>query len=276
MKCCLSKSCTSTSGQSGLCKNNPGSTCSGSFVKNRCPGPSDVQCCVSQAPAPSSTPKPAPEPVTNLVVQFWLKSFIPLNVPDVTSPWPNHPGKTMLNGIPQALEWVPNFGGCFVTDQRSWSSLTTASARMHSEARILLSSQGTYDWTQTHRCGRTVKVDCDDGAEKDSATASTKDMGFSLRSGSSRKVVLDYSGKASDPLVSGAPKIDILGTLTVDWDRRSVEFNGKVDDFPAFEAYVVVNGKGPYALQKLGEKEGSTATSLLGGANRAFSGKILF
>lgn len=83
-------------------------------------------------------------------------------------------------------------------------------------------SGSAYDWSQTHRCGQTVKVDCDDGAEKDQATAGTGDMVFSIKASTSRKVVLGYSGLASDPLVTGAPIIDIVGTLTIDRTNKYV------------------------------------------------------
>jgi hypothetical protein len=179
----------------------------------------------------------------------------------------------MLNGIPQSLEWVPNFGGCFVTDQRGFSSALDASARMHSGAYVKINAIA-WDWSQTHRCGETVKVDCDDGKQKDRDTAGTDDMKYSLVTGSTNNVVLRYRGKAADPLVFGAPKIDIEGTLTVDRVGKFVEFVGKVDDFPSFEAYVTVNGKGPYMVASLGPKAGSDAKSLLGGANRAFRGKV--
>jgi hypothetical protein len=179
----------------------------------------------------------------------------------------------MLNGIPQSLEWVPNFGGCFVTDQRGFSSSRDASARMHSEAYVKINAIA-WDWSQTHRCGQTVKIDCDDGKERDSETAKADDMKFSVVAGSTSKVVLQYKGKAADPLVFGAPKIDIEGTLTVDRVGKFVEFVGKVDDFPSFEAYVTVNGKGPYTIASLRPKAGSDAKSLLGGANRNFRGKV--
>lgn len=268
VKCCISQSCRRSSGATGMCMNNPGSSCSGSWATGLCPGPNNVQCCISGG----SSPPPAS---TQIDVTFWLKSFIPLNFEKVTKPWPNHSGKTMLNGLPESLEWVPNFGGCFVTDQRGFSSNQYASARMHSEAAVTISSSA-YRWSQTHRCGLTVKVDCDNGNERDRATAGTGNMKYSLVSGSNNRVVLKYSGQASDPLVTGAPRIDIEGTLTVDRVSRYVEFSGKVDDFPSFEAYFMVNGRGPYRIGSLDPKPGSNAASLLGGANRGFSGRVSF
>lgn len=266
VKCCISQTCRKSTPGSGLCLNNPGSSCSGTWVKGLCPGPSDVQCCITDY-----TPF-----VSNSVnVIFWIKAFIPLTFETVTKPWPNHKGMTMISGIDPKLQWVPNFGGCFVTDQRDFSYDRYASQRMHSEAQVIIENS-YYKFTQVHRCGETVKVDCVSGKERDHATASTSEMNYTLVKGNADKVVLNYIGKASDPLVFGAPKIDIEGTLTVDRVNRYVQFVGKVDDFPSFEAYAIVNGLGPRRFATLGPKPGSDATSLLGGANRVFSGIVQF
>jgi hypothetical protein len=261
VKCCITKQCTNTVGKGGVCLNNPSSVnkCSGSFVKGRCPGPSDVQCCVFDAP-PSN-----PGPGSQIDVSFWIKSFIPLNFEDVTHPWPNHSGKTIINGLP--------LGGCFVTDQRSFSNSRSASARMHSEAYVKINAIA-WDWSQSNRCGQTDKVDCDSGKDEGQKTAGTDDMKFSLVSGSISKVVLEYKGSAGNPLVFAAPKIDMEGTLTVDRVGKYVEFVGKVDDFPAFEAYVSVNGRGPFQIAITGPKPGSGPTDLFGGANRNFRGRV--
>lgn len=147
----------------------------------------------------------------------------------------------MLNSILVSW-WVPNFGGCFVTDQRGINSALDASARVHSVAYVKISAIA-WDWSQTYRCGETVKVGCDDGKQKDRDTAETDDTRYLLVTGSTNNVALRYRGKAADPLVFGAPKIYTEGTLTVDRDGKFVEFVGKIDDFLSFEAYVSVSGK---------------------------------
>lgn len=146
VKCCITKQCTDTAGKDSVCLNaaTPINRCYGVFVMGRCPGASDVQGCVFDAPPSSSGTR------AQFDVSFYTKSFIPLNFEDVTHPWPNHPSKTILNGHPRSLEWVPNLGGCFVTDQRGFSSLRDASARMHSEAYVK-SNAITWDWSQLHR-----------------------------------------------------------------------------------------------------------------------------
>lgn len=96
--------------------------------------------------------------------------------------------------------------------------------------------------------------------------------------GSASRVSLKLKAGAGNPLVPGAPKIDYEGTLTIDRVNKFVEFSGKVDDFPSFEAYVMIDGKGPYKIKQLGPAPGSDSTSLvtLNGVDRPFSGKVSF
>lgn len=274
VKCCLTQACTDVTGKNGSCLNNQ-SSCDESFSKDRCPGPVDVQCCVTQVSLDDA------EPDIRVDIIFWIKAFIPLDVENVTYPWPNHLGKTMLDGkkgwIPRE-DWMPGFGPCFATDQRTFNSAQDASAQMHSEARVGISASGN-NWSQAHHCDHTMKIDCDDGVVEDALSAGTDDMVFYLE-GSSSRVILDYNGKAKDSLatvlsIPVAPLVDIAGTLTIDRLNKFVEFSGAVDDFPAFEAYALLNGFGPYTVATLGPETDSDATSLAGfGAKRDFQGRL--
>ena len=224
-----------------------------------------MQCCVFD------TPPSDPGPGSQIDIVFWINPFIPLNFEDVTHPWPKHPGKTVI----KAFDGVPLIGGCFVTDQRGFSDALDASARMHSQAGVQIDAIA-YHWSQMNHCGQTIKVDCGDGSEKKHGTADTDDMKFTLKEGSSNRVVLAYKGSAGNPLVPSAPTIDIVGTLTVDRVNKFIEFSGKVDDFPAFEAYFEIDGRGPYKLIGIGPKPGPDASSLFGAANRAVSARLYF
>lgn len=88
--------------------------------------------------------------------------------------------------------------------------------------------------------------------------------------------MLDFKAARNNPLVRGSPNIDLVGTLTVDRVNRFVEFVGKVDEFPAFEAYVSINGGAPRTIGQLGPKPGAGPSSLVGGANRVFRGKVTY
>lgn len=259
VKCCISKTCTSASGDAGNCLNNPGSKCSGSFVTRRCPGPQNVQCCVAgRSPAPSD----------DVVVDFYIKAFIPLNVEGVTKAYPKDRSKTMIQGI-------PIIGDCFLTDQRGFSSARGASARMRSEATIWIKPDG-YTWSQEHSCGETTEVDCEDGDVEGRKTQNNDNMAFRLSSGSSGRVILVFKAGRNNPLVTFSPNIDLIGTLTVDRINKFVEFVGKVDEFPAFEAYVSINGGSPRIIGQLGPKPGAGPESLFGAANRDFRGRVTF
>lgn len=204
-----------------------------------------------------------------VVVDFWVKAFIPLHVEGVTQAYPKDSSMSMLPGI-------PIIGDCFLTDHRSFDSASGASARMHSETWIWIKPDGTYSWNQAHHCGETVEVDCEDGDEEGKETAGTEDMSFTEKEGSSSRVVLDFKAAGANPLVFAAPNIDLEGTLTLDRVAGFVEFFGKVDQFPAFEAYVSINGSAPHTIAQLGPEEGAGPSSLIGGANREFRGRVEF
>ncbi|KAL9108311.1 MAG: hypothetical protein Q9227_006909 [Pyrenula ochraceoflavens] len=279
IKCCLSKSCTNTKGDAGTCLNKGRSLCTGAFVTGRCPGPSDVQCCVGGGSSSSSgqgggspaSPTAASSPENDVVIDFWIKAFIPLSVDGVTKTYPKDHSKSMINGI-------PIIGGCFLTDQRGFSNAVGSSARMTSETWVWIKPglPSGFQWSQHHYCGQTEEVDCGDGDVEAKKTQNADNMAFGVLSGSDRKVVLDFKAAESNPLVAIAPNIDLKGTLTVDRVGRYVEFVGKVDDFPAFEAYVSINGGNTRTIAQLGPKPGAGPTSLLGDANRDFRGRVSF
>jgi len=264
VKCCLTKQCTDKDGDGGVCLNNDVSQCDGTFVTGRCPGPKDVQCCVFD-------PSPSVPHTSEVDIYFWISAFIPLHMDGVTKAWPQDHSKTMV----EAVKWLPVVGGCFLADERGFSDDDTASARMHSRAWVQVKADG-YHWSQQHFCDETTEVKCSDGKVKNRKTQASDDMAFGLTSGSSDRVVLDFQASESNPLVPLAYKIDLVGTLTVDRKNKFVEFNGKVDEFPAFEAYVMINGRGPYTIAQLGPKAGVGPSALFGGANRPFQGRVYY
>ena len=68
----------------------------------------------------------------------------------------------------------------------------------------------------------------------------------------SRAVQFTYVGAASDPLVTGAPDIDINGVVTVKPTERNLRFTGRIDGFPHFEMYCQADDRPAVAVfQKL-------------------------
>ncbi|CAG8631686.1 15732_t:CDS:10 [Dentiscutata erythropus] len=212
--------------------------------------------------------KPLEPRANDMTVKFWIKAFIPLKVDGVTKEYPKDKSKSMIEGI-------PIFGDCFLTDQRSFSNDINAKARMHSEVIVTFSGSG-YKLQQMHKCDETTEVDCEDGDVEGKKTQNNKDMSFSLKSGSYERVELRFSAARNNPLVTGSPDIDLKGTLVIDRKKKIFSFKGKVDDFPAFEAYARVNNGPIRVISQLGPKPGAGPISLFGGANREFAGEFAF
>ncbi|KAL4923643.1 uncharacterized protein BDV17DRAFT_276565 [Aspergillus undulatus] len=204
----------------------------------------------------------------SVVMSFWIKAFIPLNVAGVTRSYPKDSDMTMIGGIPIV-------GDCFLTDQRGFSNASDAKARMSSQAWVWINPKG-YRWSQQHYCDETTEVDCEDGDVEGRETQNNDGMKFSLLTGSNTSVILGFQAARNNPLVTGSPDIDLTGTLIVDRDDKFVEFVGKVDEFPAFEAYVSINKGSPREVARLGPKPDAGPGSLFGDANRPFRGRVDF
>jgi Protein of unknown function (DUF3238) len=169
---------------------------------------------------------------------------------------------------------------CFMTDQRGFSNdQVFAESRMHSETTVTFTpSAGSYlsSYTEFHECGLTTELDCEDGDIENTARQTNDNMAFSLLFKNSDLVKLSFSAARNNPLWLGSPDIDLEGVLTVDRVNKVVSFQGKVDDFPAFEAYVVVNGAAPQVIRQMDPAPGAGPGDLLGSASRPFSGAVFF
>lgn len=202
-------------------------------------------------------------------LRIWFKTFIPDLV----------------------LAGPPGFD-CFLGDNRSYSSDLDAPCRMHSE--LLLSELNTTVPTteEKHWCGATHQVNCDDESIIDTATAGTEGMKFynfrypgavvwdwsephpppanpgQVTVAETAPVTVDYIGAGANPLVPGAPMIDIEAHISYDLSLGIVTVSGKVDDFPAFEGYISINDGPP--LQLFALDRGASPISLFGGTTRPF------
>jgi hypothetical protein len=183
---------------------------------------------------PGTTPAQAPTPSAIRTVKVWLNAFIPDTVPGKTIPAPGpHAGKTMLNG--------PIFSECYLTDNRSFDSNVHAPSRMHSEIEIDVA--GPTEVFQWHNCDETHEINCKTGAAVCTSKGRTSDMLFSKLRGSSGSLIqVDLKGASNNPCYSGSPDIDYEGRVTINVGARTVEFDGKIDQFPAFEMYGTANG----------------------------------
>lgn len=216
-------------------------------------------------PAQPGTPlAPAPTPSTIRTVKVWLNAFIPQTVPGKSIPAPGpHAGKTMLNG--------PIFSECYLTDNRSFDSNIHAPSRMHSEIEIDVA--GPTEVFQWHNCDETHEIDCKTGAAACTRKGRTSDMSFShLRGSSGSLIQVDLKGASNNPCYSGSPDIDYEGTVTINVGARTVELDGKIDQFPAFEMYGTANGGAGVMMFNTMPLPGMDPWNLPGGANRTQKG----
>jgi hypothetical protein len=219
-------------------------------------------------------------------IRIWVNAFVPGNVPGATQPWPGQPGLSLIDSPV----------GYFATDHRGFSSDPNASAREHVEIVVHEpdSAQPRIEILPA-RYGTTVNVEATTGAVLGQATATalpsslshTSDTGFMPpRAGAvladpvagvrdldaavaehDRILVADVNLAAGNPLVPGVPKMDVHGTILVNLTQRTVSFQGVVDDFPAYEAYVQVNGGPPKTLFQVAPTGGpGSVADVLGNA----------
>jgi hypothetical protein len=193
-----------------------------------------------------------------LTFTFWLNAFIPGTIAGLTTPVPSHAGLTMIHGP------IPGVSDCFHTDQRDFSQDINASARLHSEVTVDFSGPTPGLAGIHHKCSPTIECDCEDGDEECNKAADTSEMSFTLLSGTSvHSASLKLVGAAHNGCVPGSPAIDYTGTIAVRTDARSLEFDGFVDVFPAFEAYARINDGSPTRLFAILPKPGTDPWNLI-------------
>lgn len=209
--------------------------------------------------------------ITSSVIQtvkVWLNAFIPRDVDGITEPAPSvHSGKTMLRGP------IAGVSDCYLTDNRGFDSNIQALSRMHSEIEIDVT--GPTIVSQKHKCDPTHEIDCEDGDEECTRSGDTSRMSFSNLRSSSGLIKVDLKASANNPCQSGSPDIDYEGTIAIDVGTRTVEFDGRIDEFPAFEMYASINGGdvGTKVFQEM-PLPGKSPWNLPGGANRAIKKSV--
>lgn len=203
-------------------------------------------------------------------IKFWINAFIPRNISRLTKRVPKgkHSGKTMIPG-PFPIS------DCFLTDQRSFSNHVHAKSRMHSELKLIVQGSNA-TFTQWHHCDLTCECDCEDGEPECEKKSSSTDMRFTLPSRIDvvQPMTVKLKGAANNPCHTGSPAIDYMGAITIDLAERSIEFNGKVDAFPAFEAYATINDGAGVTMFQILPKPGKTPWNLVGGPSESVKAKF--
>ncbi len=202
-----------------------------------------------------------------MIVSFWINAFIPVNIPNLSTEVPegDYAGKTMIPGP------VPHISDCFLTDNRSFSDKTNASSRMHSACTI---DTETLDFIPSHRCDSTHELDCEDGEVECTKSGDTTRMTWRVSQKAHPKLVLELRGASNNPCFTASPDIDYEGKLWFDADELSIFFSGKVDVFPAFEAYAQLDNGPIHRVFSIGPQRGATPWNLPGGATREVYGLV--
>jgi hypothetical protein len=211
-------------------------------------------------------------------IRLWIKAFIPTSIePSAIVPGSGeHGGKVMLPA-PGPIR------RCFLTDQRDFDDNINARARMHSEIEFDMLHGAIIH--QYHQCFETIEVDCDTGEERCRESADTDKMrfhNFQVSDGGNR-LSIELEGSTKNPCMEIAslkvsPNLDYDGTITVELDgeRRAavINFEGRIEIYPAFEMYVMVNGGTPETVFRAPVVPGSTALDLVGAPARPISRSI--
>ena len=205
------------------------------------------------------------------------------------------------------MNTIKNWDAGYLTDQRSFSTSVTASHRMQSLIEFELARTPRIH-RMSHTSSGTTEVDIDTGDQLAHGVADMSRCSFSslvrhqqpagIRRGTNQyrmpfggNFTLNYpttappphpsyqtrlTAAAGDPLVSMAADIDFGGVfeLSLDPDRPTkcwISFEGRIDDFPAYECYAELNGN-VKTLFCSSPPSGNTVADLLGGANRLIHG----
>jgi uncharacterized protein YfaP (DUF2135 family) len=203
-------------------------------------------------------------------LEMWVNAFIPRHIEGYTLNAPSpYDGQTL---VPSPFEIVDD--KCYFTDQRSFSSDLNAGYRMQSYVELDFSGNAGRVASERHTVGPTREISCSNGSDIGGVrTASNSRMDYSALRKSGNRYTIDVKGATGNPHVLGAPDADYEGTLTIDFDARQVLFSGKVDDFPAYEAYLRVNGGEPITLFTRFDPA-SRATDLFGSAVHPVVGEV--
>lgn len=228
-------------------------------------------------------------------VKFWLKAFIPREYDNkftVIGGAGTHSRKTGIDA-PDG-DFIGLGYGCFLTDQRSFSPWFSASARLTSFIELDLISGRMLD--SGHYSDPTIRADCENGKEISRSTGNQSRNSFSPletkrefgKDGTTTTYKTSLTGSVGDPETPavGTPRVDHVGNFNVlhlaghnsgdSAEMLLVTYDGKVDDFPYFEAYCQVDD---YPAQKIFQKSvppGKSLVQLLkslyGGASNPVSG----
>jgi hypothetical protein len=203
-------------------------------------------------------------------VKVWVKAFIPRDIPGYTQELTSGPYRG------QSVIPHPVLSYCYLTDQRDFGSSENASARMTSSLTVT-GLPDNMAVQQRHYIGDTVEVQCGSGNRTCMDNADSGRMHFTVKGAQDHQVSVRLEAAARNPCSLGtaiAGDIDYTGTILIDLHRSTVSFDGLVDDFPWFEAYVSINDGDAEKLFQHRSANDATVISLVGNAENPVVGRV--
>lgn len=162
----------------------------------------------------------------NRRVKVWVNAFIPYKRID------------MFVKVPA----LGDVGYCFLGDDRDFSDAADVSCRTHQEVEFEITPFNTV--RDVRSTGETHKVDCASGKALAKKHAKIDRIVNRVTQLSAEVIRVNMSLAANNPLVFGAPDIDLEIFLDLNLQRRELIVNGAHDGFPAYEVYVSIDGVG--------------------------------
>jgi len=215
-------------------------------------------------------------------VGLWLNAFIPGEVPGLTRVMDVGP-YAGLSVVPTPV--LPDFLGCFLTDQRSFSDLEGSGCGSHPSSRITaMCTVDVLSQTITSQsmfsCG-TTHLDCSSGEVMCSQVAEVNGEGFVVTNASRAGMSLRLRGWGHDPCINApaelVPDIDFAVHFDLSFEDSGavrISADGAVEVFPAFEIYAMAdNGSAVLLFDHFpdpGMTPGDLAHSQLGVPFRGF------
>jgi hypothetical protein len=182
-------------------------------------------------------------------LEYWMKAFIP-NVhptnPDLIAQVPGHPNRWMLKGP------LPN-GICFETDDRGFSNDRNAKAKVTTHFSLITDGAivriEPQDGMHVHEAGVSTKLDCNTGMTIDERRGlfGVRAIGAPAIADGKSQIIGQASIK--NPFTAPlSPYIDYSFNYIFDSNEGTLKYSLTIGAFPAFEAYVSINGSPPNAI----------------------------
>lgn len=209
-------------------------------------------------------------------LEIWIRGFIPKSIPgtpDYVRAVPGQPDHWMIPGpgIPYVsngpLPWV---GSCYNTNDRDFTSARDAESKVASSVTVTLSDGPAASSINAPKVAKTRQFDCETGKVTCEKSVDLSAVNTSAPRIVGKTVEIDLDADAENaciPLVEWTPSqivpsIKWHGKLIINPGRGLITFRGTVAEFPAYEAYVSVDGGPPITLMTESPSAGATVWSL--------------